>query len=483
LTSHKALFLRLSGSRPTNFRGSVKLPPSKSYLHRALFVSSLCKTQSTIEGVDSNFSEDIKATVNALRSFGIRIQKIKTKPNANSLLVGPPRMIKSSGREIFAGGSGTTARFAIAFSAIPRDEGKSIISGDASLLNRPMRPLIDALSQIGVRCYSKNSDGRLPVVVEANGIAGGKCRVDGSISSQFISALLIACTQAQNDTTIEIDNPSKMVSYPYVEATKFVLEFFGFDVRREKSKTASLRFHVQGNQTNVRGRRFSVPSDMSSGAAIIGATLSTGGKVRLDRLNLEMPQADSVFLNVARMFGASVIQERKSLIVSAQKIKEDNNQRNSSSPRLILDLKDSPDIAPIVAGVAAGLNRGVKIRNIEHLRFKESDRLTTLSSELTKIGVQITENRDSLSISPSAMNNKQRSNEKRSPTILNSENDHRILMALAIAGLSGRFGELLIIDPSCVKKSYPSFIADLKFLANKGGNSVVSIIKKEENKG
>jgi 3-phosphoshikimate 1-carboxyvinyltransferase len=469
----KKEFLKISGQRPTSFSGAVRLPPSKSYLHRALFVSSLCSTTSSIENVgSSSFSDDVNASISALRSFGVEIWKARR--DSNSLRV-RSKVLSSSRSSIFAGGSGTTARFGIAFAAIPNDGGRSIISGDASLLKRPMQPLIDALGQVGVRCYSRNSDGKLPVIVESNGIEGGNCRIDGSISSQFISALLIACTQARKDTIIEIENPSRLVSVPYIEATQYVLKYYGFKIKKiERSSDSSLRFQVKRNQIRVSGRKFQVPGDMSSAAVLIGATLAAKGRIKLIGVNPDMPQADFVFLNIASKLGASISQRGRSLIVSAGK----DNASYKEGKALTLDLKDSPDSVPVVSGLAAALGRDVKIRNVGHLRFKESDRLRTLSRELSKIGMKVSENKESLTVSSPRTDLLASSRHDNSPLTLSSEKDHRILMALVVAGISGRFGELLISDPSCVSKSYPSFISDLKFLAHEEKH-LLSIVRRK----
>ena len=130
--------------------------------------------------------------------------------------------------------SGTTARFAIALASLASDGGSTRFSGDKSLEERPMQPLLDALRQLGARCYSEHSNGRLPIVVEGRGIFGGLCYVDGSISSQFASALLIASAGAEKDTEIRIQNPSRMVSYPYLLATMHVLRSFGFKIKVNK---------------------------------------------------------------------------------------------------------------------------------------------------------------------------------------------------------------------------------------------------------
>lgn len=456
-------FLRVSGSRPRNFEGTIMLPPSKTYLHRALFVSSLCTTPSKIENCGGPFSEDVLATIRALRSLGVSIERVKHGPDSK-LVVHPGNI--SSGK-IFASESGTTARFAIAFAAISTDGKRSTITGDDSLLNRPMQPLLDALSQIGVNCHSLNSDGKLPVVVESSGIEGGECFVESSVSSQFISALLIACTQARNDTVLKID-VREAVSFPYIEATLSVLKYFGFKAQSNKSGS-SHSYRVKANQTRRKGLTFLVPGDMSSAAALIGATLAGRGRIKLKGANPKMPQADSVFLDIARRFGANVSEKDKgrSIDVSGKSIDHIRKRRS-----LTFDLKDSPDLVPIVAGTAAAIGRDVKMGNVGHLRYKESDRLSTLAGEFEKFGLETVEEKDSLSISTSKFH---KNGGTEAPIVLSSQDDHRILMSLAIAGISGKFGEFLISNPSCVKKSYPTFISDLRSLMN--NEKVISVVK------
>jgi 3-phosphoshikimate 1-carboxyvinyltransferase len=468
------LLLRVSGERPHNFRGTVRLPPSKSYIHRALFVSSLCSNRSTISNcydAGGNLSEDARASVNALTHFGVGIKRGKLH---DELVVDPGEI--SSGGEIFAGGSGTTARFAIAYAAIPTDGGSTTITGDSSLLKRPMKPLLDALSQLGVSCISKNS-GKLPVVVEGSGIAGGSCTIDSSASSQFLSALLIACTRARKqDTTIIIDDTSPSVSVPYVEATMFVLRHFGFVVARKREKE-NIVFKVKRNQRGRQGGTFSVPGDMSSAASLIAATVAAKGRARLTGVDLRMPQADSSFLDIVKRFGAKVVAKKtdQSIIVDAG----DGNERQRSSRILAtFDLQNSPDLVPVLAGLAVATGLNVGIRGVHHLRFKESDRLQALYGELGKMeGVKVDTGKDSLSIRAKDDTISGKEGRKASKVVLDSHNDHRILMGLTIAGISGRFGELFITNPLCVAKSYPCFISDLKYLAH---GDVVSITKREE---
>jgi 3-phosphoshikimate 1-carboxyvinyltransferase len=455
-------YLKLSGSCPANFHGSVTLPPSKSYLHRALFVSSLCSTRSIIQMKSSpDFSDDVKASVNALKCFGVRVKK-HSKDSQTQVTV-YPRAVSSA--IVFASGSGTTARFAIAFAAVSEDGASSTISGDSLLSKRPMQPLIDAMSQLGVRCYSKDSNGKLPVVVEGNGIDGGRCTVDGSISSQFVSALLIACTQARKDTILEIENPSEAVSTPYIDATLSVLRKFQFEVEA-KEKIGSHSFYIKGNQKKVSGIAFSIPGDMSSGAALIGATLAARGRAVLKGVNFRMPQSDFAILEIAKEFGAKVSQNANSIsIISARKM------QNGTKRTMSFNLKNSPDLVPIVAGIAAALGQAVKITDVSHLRFKETNRLQTLKRELAKIRLHAVEDGGSLSISES------KGSVKKGPIFLSSQKDHRILMCLAIAGLSGRFGELFVAEPDCAAKSYPSFISDLNHLIGK--ERVLTLVRRK----
>jgi len=313
-----------------------------------------------------------------------------------------------------------------------------------------MESIFASLKQLGVSSRSLNADGKLPIVVEGGGIRGGECEIDGSVSSQFISSLLISCTRADRETTIRIRNPKKLVSKPYIHATLKVLEWFGFEVKADRGEDAELRsFQVRSNQL-VRGKKgFPVPGDMSSAASLICATLASAGEITLANLGEgEFPQPDSSIISIAEKFGGKIAREGKDLSVKA----------GVKAPLggFTLDLGDSPDLVPPVAGLAAALGNKLKIVNVGHLRFKESDRLAILSRELRKIGVATTETPTSLQINNGSLS------DLRKPILLDPENDHRMLISFTIAALSGKFGEIRIADPDCVKKSYPDFVKDLQ---------------------
>lgn len=442
-------YLSVKG-RPTHFSGSLRLPPSKSYLHRALFVAATASTSSEITNCGEVFSDDMIATMNTLKAFGV---KIIHSPEDHGTLHLTPGKTHRQEITLDAMGSGTTARFAVSFAALAGERTITRLTGDNSLSRRPMQEIYDALSQLGVGCRYGRKNGHLPILIEGGGIEGGRCEVDGSISSQFISSLLISCTQAQSNCKIRLLNPSRLVSIPYIEATLRVLSAFGFKIKTISSPTLPyLGFEIKGNQ-KVNGRRFSLPGDMSTAAALIGAAIASRGNVRLLGVNKGLPQSDSVIVRIARKFGARIRENKASL--SAQMIESKHGWINFS-------LANSPDIVPVVVGLSAAMGRGVGISEIGHLRFKESDRLSVLSRELTKLGLKTSEGKSSIQVSGEMSPARQ----IRKPIVLDPDRDHRMLMALTIAGLSGRFGELRIKDPDCVKKSYPSFVSDLQKLCH-----------------
>lgn len=317
-----------------------------------------------------------------------------------------------------------------------------------------MDAIFAPLEQVGVKAKSLRNDGKLPIIVEGGGIEGGNCQVDGSVSSQFVSSLLIACLKGREKSVVSIKNPSIQVSTPYIEATIKVIRAFGFRILVRKSEEGNyVSFEIPGNQS-APGRKFSVPGDMSSGAVLISAAIAANGSVRLSNFQgKSFPQSDSAIIPIARKLGAIVRVMKGSISIKSGKIRIQN--------QIPLDLRNSPDLVPAIAGLSAATGAQISISNIGHLRFKESDRISVLSRELSKIGIETQETESTLRVIGSSM----QLSASDSVTIC-PEGDHRMLMALTIAGLSGKFGSLYIEDPDCVKKSYPLFISDLQKLCH-----------------
>lgn len=436
--------LRIRGP-PEELSGRLRLPPSKSYVHRALFVASLGTGASKLTQCGYKLADDIIASIDALRAFGCKISQSRDEGGSLHIIPGQSKKRKI---KVYAKGSGTTARFAIAYAALAKNGSMVEISGDDSLSMRPMHAIFESLSQLGVECSYVKHEGRLPVIIKGGGIDGGDCTIDGSVSSQFISSLLISCTRATRDSTIKFKDPKALVSKPYIDATLAVLTFFGL---RVEELPRSAGYVVKGNQS-TEGRKFEVPGDMSTGAAMICATLAASGESELVGVSTKFPQPDVEVISIARRLGSTIRQTGNSIYISG----------NLRSPMALnINMKQSPDLVPAIAGLAAAKGIDITISNVHHLRYKESDRLSVLARELRKLGVRTIERRSSLRVDASRV-----SEPLRKPIVMDPEKDHRMLMAFAIAGLSGRYGEILVSDPDCVKKSYPDFVKDLQFLCN-----------------
>lgn len=436
--------LRVRGP-PASFWGNLRLPPSKSYMHRALFVASLGTSSTKLTGCGENLANDILATIETIRAFGSKIVHNNKKEGTLKIL---PCATDAKKISIFTRGSGTTARFAIAYAALAKEGVHVKISGDTSLSMRPMQAIFESLQQLGVECSFDRAKGKLPITVRGGGIEGGDCWVDGSISSQFISSLLISCTRARRDCTIRIRKPKSLVSRPYIEATLSVLSHFGLVAKSIENFSG---FMVKGNQV-PSSRDFEIPADMSAAAAIICSTLAAGGESKLLGVNSRFPQSDARMIAIGKSLGATIKQKKSSLSIAG---------KLRVTRAVVLDLNDAPDLVPALAGLAAASGLRVRIANIGHLKFKESDRLAVLARELSKLGIRVNESDSSIELGAFPV-----SASFRKPILLDPEKDHRMLMAFTIAGLSGRYGEIVISDPDCVSKSYPNFVKDLQYLCH-----------------
>jgi len=389
--------------------GKIKAPPSKSYTHRALFLGLLSEGKTKIE--NPLICTDTLATLNAVRVFG-------AKADWN--------FVESSGEvkpaKINAFESGTTARLAMGIGALAN--GESVIDGKESLRKRPMEPLLKALNDLGVKTQS---NGFLPVRVFGGGIKKDYVRVDGSISSQFTTALLLLGTKV--GLTVEVLNP---VSKPYLEITLRTLKWANVKVERDDGI-----FHVH---QGIKARHFSIPGDYSSASFFLVAG-AIFGKVRVEGLDKDDVQADKAILDLLRGFGAKVKVGKDYVEVERDELVGQE-----------VDCRDFPDLFPILA-VLGAYSQGRTVLRAKHLRYKESDRIKAMALNLAKMGAKVKELDDGLIISKSELRG----------TVLNPQYDHRIAMALTIAALGAK-GKSVILNERCVEKSYPNFFEDLRRL-------------------
>ncbi|MBS7644378.1 3-phosphoshikimate 1-carboxyvinyltransferase [Candidatus Bathyarchaeota archaeon] len=412
--------------------GMVKAPPSKAFTHRASIAALL--SEGTSEIYDPLICDDIVATLEACTAFGARV-----KPEQNKLVVKGSPHLETPNDVINCKESGSTLRFITPVASLA--DGITVLTGGPSLRRRPIGELLEALSKLGVRCYTTRGDGYPPVIVFGGGIRGGETSIVGDVSSQYISGLLFACPRAFEDTEIHIVTP--LESKQYVKMTMEVLSAHGI---RIDSSPDLQRFRIPARQTYT-STNHKILGDYSSAAFLLAASAITESKVKLTNLSKKTTQADVAIIKILQEMGADINVGTNSVEVNG------GNRLNC----IKLDASATPDLVPVCAVLACYAEGQTQISHAERLRIKESDRLSAIRVELTKMGAEITETRDGLLIQgPSKLRG----------CVIDPHNDHRIAMACAVAAL-GAEGITVIRDSQCINKSYPKFVQDLRNLGAK----------------
>ncbi|MDQ3883724.1 MAG: 3-phosphoshikimate 1-carboxyvinyltransferase, partial [Thermoproteota archaeon] len=361
--------------RRSKLNGTLRCPSSKSYTHRAVAVASLANENSTI--THALMSRDTLATLAGCSSLGAEIKYNATKVQIKgSSCLNPPENV------INAENSGTTIRILTAMSGLVRT-GYTVLTGDESLRSRPMLPLLNALQQLGIDAYSTKANGTPPIIVKGGGIRGGTALVDGNVSSQFISALLISSIYADSEVVIKVRG--RLVSKPYVSATLATMKHFGVSIDHRPDM---LEYYIRN--AKFLGTKFEVPSDFSTAALILAGGALTGEKIRINGLNFQMPQGDSRIVDILKIMGCRIkIDKEKGEIVTAGAEKLEGGN---------FDLGDTPDLLPVVSVLALRARNPVTITGVAHARVKETDRVSNIRAELKKFGAQIHEYPDGLKI-------------------------------------------------------------------------------------
>ena len=325
------------------------------------------------------------------------------------------------------GNSGTSLRLFLSVAALCR--GELFITGSKRMRSRPIGPLVIALNRLGVDVSCIEKDGCPPVLIRAKGIKGGRVSIQGNQSSQYLSSILLSGPYADND--IEIEVRGKLVSRPYVDITVNVMKEFGIRVERHNYDS----FRISSGR-RYRAGEFAIQGDVSSASYFWAAAAVTGGKITTENIYPHVTrQGDIRFLEVLEEMGCSIEKGSDRAVVQG---------RSLSSVEV--DMGDLPDMVPTLAAVALFARGKTIIRNVLHLRHKESDRLHAVALEWRRIGGQIEELPDGLIIHGGA---------PLSGTDVSPHDDHRLAMSLAVVGL--RVPELKVRDKHCVNKSFPSF--------------------------
>jgi 3-phosphoshikimate 1-carboxyvinyltransferase len=417
-------------SRPPNT--SVRVPGSKSITNRALVLAALAARG--YECFLANFlaSDDTAVMVDGLRTLGFTLQR---EPAGGGVRVGSAaagRLIPAEQANLSVGNSGTTMRFLTALVSL--GQGRYRLDGVPRMRERPIEDLLAALRQLGVRAFSEAGTGCPPVVVESEGLPGGRVRLRGDVSSQFLSGLLLAAPFAQDEIVIDIEGP--LVSEPYVAMTLAMLRDWGLTV---ETPSPAL-FRIPGRQVPTRRSRYDIEPDASAASYFFAAAALTGGTVTVAGLSEHSLQGDVHFVDLLGRMGCLVERSAAGLTVRGRPLRGIDADMNAIS-----------DTVMTLAAVALFAEGPTTIRNVGHIRHKETDRLAALATELRRLGATVAERPDGLTITPGPLHGAR----------VQTYDDHRMAMSLALVGLKV---PVFITDPGCVAKTYPGFFADLETL-------------------
>ena len=404
---------------PSKIFGKIKAPASKSVTQRAIAAALLAEGESTI--VNPSYCDDALAAMSIASGLGAKV-----RPNPGELKIIGTTGLKE--QKLNCGESGLAIRMFSPIASLFSDEIK--LTGSGTLKARPMSMIQDALTQFGVKCESNN--GLLPITIQGP-LKGGKCTIDGSLSSQILTGLMMALPLAEEDSEIEV---VALRSKPYIDMTLKVINDFGVNINRVGYNL----FKIQGGQ-HFKAQTYTVESDWSGSAFLLvaGAIM---GKVIITDLNPVSQQGDKAIITALDKAGASLNISNNSIEVSKNRLKA-----------FEFDATDTPDLFPPLVALASYCKGTSAIRGVKRLINKESDRCQALLEEFTKLGVKVEIVDDYMLVSGATI--------KGGDVV--SHDDHRIAMALAVAAL-GAEDKVTIKDAHCVSKSYPNFFDDLRSL-------------------
>jgi 3-phosphoshikimate 1-carboxyvinyltransferase len=438
-------------------RAAVRVPGSKSITNRALVLAALASQESECNLHGALQSEDTELMIGGLTAFGFQVWPdwptglIHVRPLAEGAEILP-----ESRASIFVGNSGTTMRFLTAVAALGR--GRYRLDGVSRMRERPIEDLLAALRQLGVKAQSERGNGLPPVCIESNGLGGGEVRVRGDISSQFLSGLLMIAPYAQADEVV-LKVEGALVSRPYADMTLTMMRQFGAIVKEEPTG----EFHIPGGQCYRALRRvegdapgvyhfrngvYDIEPDASAASYFFAAAAITGGSVTVaGRFGTSM-QGDVRFLDALERMGCTIMYNVTDVTVTGGPLHG-----------IDIDMNDISDTVMTLAAVACFAEGPTTIRNVAHIRHKETDRLAALATELRRLGAVVEERADGLTIVPALLHG----------AVVQTYDDHRMAMSLALVGL--KVPGVVVDHPACVAKTYPHFFRDLEALHSQHSSS------------
>lgn len=410
----------------TKVDGVINLPGSKSLSNRALLLAALADGVTEIRNLLN--SDDIRHMLNALTKIGVSYElsegKTVCKVTGNGGAFENDQSI-----ELFLGNAGTAMRPLCA--ALCLGKGEYTLTGEPRMEERPIDALIDALREAGCDMECLKNEGYPPVKISASGMRGGKVNIDGSISSQFLTALLMAAPMAQEDSEITI--VGELVSKPYILITLDIMDKFGIKVEHDDFTV----FRIKGGQTYQSPGVFMVEGDASSASYFMAAAAIKGGEVKVTGIGKSSVQGDVQFANVLEDMGAEVEWGDDYISVKSGKLTGVDQ-----------DMNHIPDAAMTIATTALFAEGKTTIRNIYNWRVKETDRLFAMATELRKLGVAVVEGEDFIEITPIQVSELKLAE-------IDTYDDHRIAMCFSLVALSET--AVMINDPGCTAKTFPDY--------------------------
>lgn len=406
----------------------VRVPGSKSLTNRALLIASLANGQTRLS--NALFSDDSRYFARALQTLGFDIHL--DEKNHEMTVTGLGGTIPAAKAELFIGNAGTAARFLSAFLTL--GHGEYILDGEPRMRERPIGDLVDALAQLGAKLETSNNCP--PVKITASGLPGGRTKVAGNTSSQFVSALLMVAPYAQS--TIEIELTKDLNSKPYVDMTINMMKDFGVEIERQAYSHFIIHPSSYSPITN-----YPIESDASAASYFFAAPAICGGTVRVENISRTSKQGDIAFLDILKQMGCEIKEGHDFIEVTGA----------SSLQGVNIDMRDIPDTAQTLAAIAPFASSPTRVRGIASARVKETDRVSASCTELRRLGVQVEEYNAGMTIYPCSVFQ---------PASIQTYNDHRMAMSFSLIGL--RVPGITIENPACVSKTFPNFFNILETL-------------------
>lgn len=416
--------------------GEIRLPGSKSLSNRALLLAALAQGETLVRNLLD--SDDIRHMLNALQALGVQLSLSEDKTECRVVGLGGAFAVQD-GLSLFLGNAGTAMRpLCAALCLAGKNAGEVILTGEPRMKERPILHLVDALRQAGAQIRYLENEGYPPLAIRNAGLQGGMVEIDGSISSQFLTALLMAAPLAEGDMEIRIKG--ELVSKPYIDITLAMMKDFGITVENRDYQC----FLVKGRQTYRSPGNYLVEGDASSASYFLAAA-AIKGKVKVSGIGKNSIQGDRLFADVLAKMGAKITWGEDFILAEQGELQG-----------IDMDMNHIPDAAMTIATTALFAKGETVIRNIYNWRVKETDRLSAMATELRKVGAEVEEGEDFIRIQPP---------QQFLPAEIATYNDHRMAMCFALVALSDT--SVTILDPQCTAKTFPTFFSEFEKLSQR----------------